>query len=112
MVLSSSIFRKILTAALIASLLLLPLASSTRDVVLTSFDDAIFEVSLVALDGDASPDNLLTTEPEASWPVDLAPSAALVRYGGRPQPAAKPALAGLVLKDIISEIFIPPKIPC
>ena len=106
------ILRKILTTALIASLLLLPLASSTRVGVFTSFDDAIFEVSLVAIGGDANAENVLTTEPEASSPADLVPPTALAHYDGRPQLAVLPASVVIALKEIISEIFIPPKIAC
>jgi hypothetical protein len=105
-----SIFSKILPYVAMALLLSLPLAGLTADFKPAAYEDAIPEVSLMGNDGGATEDYLLRSEPELSFNVDLVPAEEPSFRGGMLPPAVKPALAVLSLKDLISEIFIPPEI--
>lgn len=104
------IFRKILLLVVIASMLSLPLSSIVKDTTVTAQDDAIFEISSLGNDDGSSEDCLLKTESELSFNVDLIPAEEVRFPGDRLQSAAKPATPVLTLKEILSEIFIPPRI--
>ena len=103
------LIRQVVSYFLTATLLSLPLAGFTVDSAFTSYDDARFEVSLQANDDGTTAEALLRTGPELSFNVELISAESLSLPGDRLQPSAQPALAVLSPKDLISEIFIPPR---
>jgi hypothetical protein len=103
------LFRKIWPVVVIASMLSLHLASVVEKSAVTPFESARFEISALVLDGGSTEDCLLKTEPELSFNVDLVPAEEVRFPGDRLQALAKPPPAVLSLKEIISEIFIPPR---
>ncbi len=104
------VFRKIWPVVVVASMLSLHLASIVEESAVTPFEDALFEISSMVNDDGTAEDCLLKTEPELSFNVDLVSAEELSLPGDRLQALTKPALAVLSLKDLISEIFIPPRI--
>ena len=104
------LFRKIWPVVVIASMLSLPLVSIVEKSAVTPFESARFEISALVLDGGSTEDCLLKTEPELSFNVDLIPAEEVRFPGDRLQALVKPAPAVPALKDISSEIFIPPRI--
>jgi len=104
-----SVFRKIWPLVVIASMLSLHLACVVEDSALTPYEDALFEISGMVNDVGTAEDCLLKTEPELSFNVELVPAEELSLPGGRLKSSVKPALAALSLKDIIPEIFTPPR---
>lgn len=100
------VFLNILAFVVIASLLSLPLAS---DPVFTSFENTISEVSISVNDDGTTKECSLKKNPELSFNADLTPAEERPLYDDRLQ-LAKPAMTVLPLKEILSEIFIPPKI--
>jgi len=105
-----SIFRKILPLVMIASLLSLPIAGIIKSSVHTSFENALVETSFMANDDRISDGYFLKTELKISFNVELIPTEELRLHGNSLWSTAKPAMAMLSPKDIISEIFIPPRI--
>ena len=103
------LFRKIWPVVVIASMLSLHLASVVEKSAVTPFESARFEISALVLDGGSTEDCLLKTGPELSFNVELISAESLSLPGDRLQALTKPALAVLSLKDLISEIFIPPR---
>jgi hypothetical protein len=101
---------KFLSFVVMALLLVLPLASLTAESAFTSCDNASREFSLQVHHNGNTEDYFLRAESELSFSVDLVPIDELCLPGARLQLLLKPALADLSLKDIIAEIFIPPKI--
>ena len=104
-----SIFHIILALVVIASLLSMPVTVITKDTAFTPFEDAIFAASFLANDDGNAEDCPLKTEPERSFSAELVPAEGLSFLGDRTQSSVKPALAVLSPKEIISEIFIPPR---
>jgi len=104
------LFSKLLPFVVMALLLSLPLAKVTVDSIGTSCDDTSVEVSLQVNDNGTPEYHFLNPTPELSFNADLAPAEGLSLPGGRLQSSVKPALAVLSLKDIVSEVYIPPEI--
>jgi len=100
---------KILSLVVMALLLSLSLANLTADSVVTTYDDASVKVSLKANDNGTAEDYFLRSNPELSFNEELVPAEVVSLPGRRLQSSVKPAVAVLSLKDIISEIYIPPK---
>ena len=100
------VFSNILAFVVIASLLSLPLAS---DPIFTPFENATLEVSFTVNDDGIIEVCFIKSNPELSINADLAPAGKLRLPGDRLRSSAQPIMATLSLKEIISEIFIPPK---
>ena len=103
------LFRKIWPVVVIASMLSLQLAGIVEESAVTPFESARFEISALVLDGGSTEDCLQKTEPKLSFNVDLVPAGEVRFPGDRLQALAKPPPAVLSSKEIISEIFIPPR---
>ena len=106
-----SFFHSILAFVVIASLLSMPVAVVTEDMAFTPFEDALFAASFFANDDVNSEDCPLKTEPDRfSNAGELAPVERLRLPGVRLHSTWIPGPAVPAPKDLISEIFIPPRI--
>jgi hypothetical protein len=94
----------------IASLLSQSLVVLEEDYALTSYDDAIFEDFFIVSHGGDTDEGFLQTMSVLFLDMDLFLVEELLHHRGSPQPSAKPDEAVLLLKEIISKIFIPPKV--
>ena len=100
------VFSNILAFVVIASLLSLPLAN---DPIFAPFENVTLEVSFTVNDAGIIEGIFLKSDPELSINADLVPAGKLRLPGDRLPSSAQPVMATLSLKEIISEIFIPPK---
>lgn len=105
-----AVLSKILPLVVIASLLSLPVANILRASVPTLYENAPVEAFLTADDDWPSEDYFLKTEIKIPISVDLIPEEKPCLHADSLRSMAKPALAGFAIKEIISEIFIPPQI--
>ena len=107
---NASIFRIILSLAVIASLLSQPLVILEEDYALTSYHDAIFEDLFIVNHGGDTDEGFLKTISALFFNMDLFLAEEPLHHRGSPLPSAKPAEIVLLLNEIITPIFIPPKI--
>jgi len=106
----SSIFRKILSLVVIAALLSLRLSSFTEEQFVTPVEDTLFEIPFIAAEGSTAEGKPLKVKPKRAFDIILDPVEGLDQQGERPHPTTTTAVAVLNLKDIHSEIFIPPEV--
>ena len=106
----NSAFRKLLSLVLMALVLLLPLASNRVEPDFASVEDTRLEFAFTANDEEVDAQYLLKTEPELSSNLVLAPAEGLRIAGDGSQLSVNPGMTVPSLKEIISTIFIPPKI--
>lgn len=101
---------RFLSLVVIAALLSLRLSSLTDEVFVVPVEDAIFDVAFIAAEEGAAEGKPIKVKPKRAFDIImLAPVEELLRRGASPQLARTFAVAILNLKDIHSEIFIPPE---
>lgn len=104
-----TVLSKILPLFVIVSLLSLPVANILRASVPALYENASVEAFLTADDDWPSEDYFLKAETKIPISVDLIPDEILSLRADSLRSMAKPVMAVLSLKEIISEIFIPPQ---
>ena len=107
---NSPIFRIILSLVVIATLFSQPLLVLEEDYALTSYQNAIFEDFFIINHDRDTDEGFLNTMSVLFFDMDLFLAEELFHHSGSPQPSAKPSETVLLLNEIISPIFIPPKI--
>ena len=101
---------KILSLVVIAALLSLRLSSFTEEAFVVPVEDAIFDVAFIAAEDDPAEGKPIKVKPKRAFDIILAAFAELHHHGERPQLMTTFAAAVLDLKDIHTEIFIPPEV--
>jgi hypothetical protein len=94
----------------IASLLSQPLVVLEEDYALASYHDAIFEDFFIVQQSGDTDEGFLKTLSVLFFNMDLFLAEELLHHRGSPQPSVKPAEAVLLLEEVFSKIFIPPRI--
>lgn len=100
---------KILSLVVIAALLSLRLSSFTQEAFVVPVEDAIFDVAFIAAEDDPAEGKPIKVKPKRAFDIILASFEELPHHGERPQLTTTVTVAVLNLKDIHSEIFIPPE---
>jgi hypothetical protein len=100
---------KTLSLVVIAALISLRLSSLTETVFVTPLEDAIFDIPFIVADSSPADAKPIKVKPKRAFDFILAPLEELDRHGERPFVVAVLAITEPNLKDILSEIFIPPE---
>lgn len=108
----SHYFRKLLSLTLIFALLALRLSSFSEQAYVEPVEDAIFDVAFIAAEDSAGEGKPIKVKTKRALDLALCSIDALPHHPNRPQPPASPKVPVLILKDIHSEIFIPPESRC